>query len=92
MKRRPQYVRIYARVITFPNKLKGCGYQVKYRKGFNRKVLSKLIAHTVNKMKYEKKMPVHVKGQTFGSFLQLFRSPWIDIRKLLDYDVKMVYD
>lgn len=92
MKRRPQYVRLYGRYRTITGKIKGFSLQIKYRKGFNNKLLGRLIRHTIGKMKYERQLPVHIKGQTFGSFLKLFRSPWIKIRAVLDYDVKMIYD
>lgn len=89
--RKRTYARIYGRFENESGQRRGFEFQVRISHSLSRKAQYKLITHTVNKMKYEKLIPVHKRRQTFSSFAELFKSQWIHIRKICDYDVAMDY-
>ena len=87
--KRRRYARFYGRFRSVTGKTKGFEYQVKASKRMRGKALAKLIRHTVGKMLYENALPVHRRGESFPTFQTLFRSKWIRIRKVLNYDVNV---
>jgi len=89
--RRRAYARFYGRYKAKTGDVKGFEFQVAVSSALSPKALYKLIAHTCGKMLYENVLPVHKKGQTFPNFQTLFRSLWVEIREVLDYDVNMRY-
>lgn len=86
-KRKRREVKLYGRYRTTTGKTKGFDFYVKVSRKLSGKLLYKLITHTCNKLRHERTLPVHRKGESFPSFLTLFRSKWIRIRKLLEYNV-----
>jgi hypothetical protein len=87
-----RYVRFYGRYRTANGQLRGFEFKVKVTRLWhgtdNRRRLHELIANVCSKMKYDKQMPVHVKGEAFPTFEVLLEgTDWVSIRKLVDYDL-----
>jgi len=91
LKRRKRNVKLYGRYRTTTGKPRGFGFHVKVSGRLSNKLLYRLITHTCNKIRHERALPVHRKGEVFPSFSALFRTRWIRIRKLLQYDVAVKY-
>jgi len=85
--KRRRYARFYGRYKTTTGKVKGFEWQVKVSERIRPKALFKLIRHACGKLLHENALPVHRKGETFPNFITLFRSRWVHIRKILNYDV-----
>jgi len=85
------YTRMYGRYENRKGQVKGFSFQVKISPRLRGKVMALHIRHIIGKMLYEHILPTHRKGESFGSFRELYRSQWVRIRKVLDYDVKMKY-
>ena len=90
-KRRRAYARFYGKFRSKTGETRGFEFQVRVSNRVSNRALYKLIVHTVGKMKYEKKLPYHRRRQTFPTFLTLFQTPWVPIRKILSYDMEMDY-
>jgi len=90
-RRRRMYARFYGRFRTLTGEVRGFEFQVRVSPRLSRKLMYRLITHTCNKIKYEKTLPYHKRRQTFYSFHELFSVPWVRIRRILDYDVRMDY-
>jgi hypothetical protein len=89
VKRKRRHVKFYGSCRTATGETRGFGFYVKVSGKLSGKLMYKLITHTCNKLRHERTLPVHRKGESFPSFLTLFRSRWIRIRKLLEYHVKV---
>jgi hypothetical protein len=83
------YARFYGRCELLSGQIAGFEFQVAVspRLQLNHKGLHNKIAHTFAKMKYQKILPIHTKGQTYESFQALHSSTWFRIKRILDYDV-----
>lgn len=87
LKRRRRWVKFYGRYETTTGKTRSFNFYVKVSGRLSGKLIYRLTTHTCNKLRHERALPVHRKGESFPSFSTLFRSSWIRIRKLLQYDV-----
>ena len=88
-------LRVYGLVETLTGKRKRVSFQVKVSSALmrNRRRLSELIRATVNAIKYQETIPVHMQGDVFSSFSELFnRTKWVRIRRLLTYKAGMHYE
>ena len=90
-KRKRKYVRIYGRFRSTTGLIKGFEFQVRVSDKLSNKALYKLITYVCGKIKNGKMLPYHKRRETFPSFYVLFHVPWIRIKEILDYDVKMDY-
>lgn len=91
-RRRRTFVRIYGRFETTTGKLKGFEFQVRVARNLTGKAIYYHITNTVGKMKNQHLIPYHKRRETFPTFRSLYATPWIRIRRILDYDVKVDYD
>jgi hypothetical protein len=91
-RRRRTFVRIYGGFETTTGKRKGFEFQVRVSPSLTGRGIYHHITNTVGKMKYEHLMPHHKRRETFPTFRYLYSVPWIRIRKILDYDVKVDYN
>jgi len=90
-RRKRRYARFYGRFKSLTGQVKGFEFQVRISDRVSHKLLYRLVTHTCSKIKYEKSLPYHKRRETFSSFHELFSVPWVRIRRLLDYDVRMDY-
>lgn len=91
-KRRRTFARIYGRFETMTGKYKGFEFQVRVSSNLTGKTLYHKIRNVVGKIKHDHLMPYHKRRETFPTFRSLMSVPWVRIRRVLDYDVKVDYD
>jgi hypothetical protein len=84
------YARFYGNFITITGKLRRFSFQVKLDAGLNGQEMHRIVRAICGRLLLNN-IPKHEPGQVF-SFSELFdRTQWIQVRKVMQYEVGMVY-
>lgn len=85
------YARFYAIYESMTGKTKRASWVVRISPSMSNRNLYKLMVSTCNNI-LDNKIPKHFRGQVFESFSELYRTPWIRVRRIKTYKAGIVYE